>query len=82
MIEDDDRLLQALAFLPPVQRDIQRERRVRARCHSTIAARAARRVQRRKRPAGASVAVLAAAAVLCVYLAAMFSAAARLGGFL
>jgi hypothetical protein len=78
MIQDDDQLLQALAFLPPIPRDIQRESRVRARCHLTIAARAAR-VQRRKRPAAASIAWLAAAAVLCVYLAVMFSAAAQLG---
>ncbi len=82
MTEDDDRLLQALACLPSIPRDIEWESRVRARCHSAIAGRAARRERDRKRPAGARVAWLAAAAVLCVYLAAMFSAAAQLGGFL
>ena len=75
MTENDDRLLQALARLPSIPRDIERESRVRARCHSAIR-------QGRKRPTGARVAWFAAAAVLCVYLAVMFSAAAQLGGFL
>jgi hypothetical protein len=82
MTENDDRLLRLLACLPSIPRDIERERHVRARCHSAIVGRAVRREQGRKRPAVASIAWLAAAAVLCVYLAAMFSAAARLGGSL
>ena len=82
MTEDDDQLLQALACLPSVPRDIEWESRVRARCHSAIAQRAARREKGRKRPAGARLVWLAAAAMLCVYLAAVFSAASRLGGSL
>jgi hypothetical protein len=82
MTEDDDRFLQALACLPSFPRDIERERRVHARCHSAIAARVARREQGRKRQAAARVTWLAAAAVLCVYLAAMFNAAARLASAL
>jgi len=75
MTEDDDLLVQALARLPSIPRDVERESRVRARCHHAMK-------QHRKRAAGARVAWLAAAAVLCVYLAAMFRAAAQLGGFL
>jgi hypothetical protein len=75
MTEDDDLLLQDLARLPSIPRDIERESRVRARCHQAMN-------QGRKRPVGARVAWLAAAAALCLYLAAMFSAAAQLGGFL
>ena len=74
MTEDDDQLLQVLACLPSIPRDIERESRVRARCHRASQ-------QGRKRAAGARVAWLAAAAVLCVYLAVMFSAAGRLGGY-
>jgi hypothetical protein len=80
MIENDDQLQQVLACLPSIPRDTEWESRVRARCHSAIVRPAARREQGRKSPAGASVAWLAAAAVLCFYLAAMFGAAARLGG--
>ena len=80
MTEEDDELLQALACLPPIRRDFERESDVRARCHATIAARVARREQSRKKRAAAKVVWFAAAAVLCFYLGAVFSAAARLGG--
>jgi hypothetical protein len=80
MTENDDQLQQVLACLPSIPRDIEGESRVRARCHFAIARRAVRRKHGTKSPAGASVARLAAAALLCFYLAAMFSEAARLGG--
>ena len=78
MTDDDDRLLQALACLPSIPRDAEwNPCPGRAVTHAI-----ARQEHSRKRPAVITVAWLAAAAVLCAYLAIVFSAAARLGGTL
>ena len=81
MANDDDRLLRVAACLPPVVPDIEREARVRKRCHAALA----RRVSRRTAPGGASGSGLldiAAATALCGYLAAVVAEALRLGGSL
>jgi hypothetical protein len=82
MIEDDSRLLEALAGLPPVAPDIEWETRVRARCHAAISRRASRRARAARNLSGAGFVDLVAAAGLCVYLAAVLTEAARLGGLL
>ena len=74
MTQDDDRILQTLAGLPPIAPDIERETRVRARCHAAIARRALRQAR-----AGQLI-DLAAAAALIFYLAAVIAEAARLAG--
>jgi hypothetical protein len=80
MMQNDDQLLDALARLPSIAPDSERERRVRALCHSAIVKRASRR--KRRRLFGPKFLDLAAAAALCVYFAAVLIEAARLGGSL
>jgi hypothetical protein len=77
MIDDDDQLLQALAHVPPVEVRVEWEARVRARCHSAISRRVSRRARSRRHPF-ARLVDLAAVALLCVYLAAVLTEAARL----
>jgi hypothetical protein len=80
MIQDDERLLQALACLPPIAPDIEWETLVRARCHSEVSKRASRRARAGRHLLGAEFVDLAAAMALFVYLAAVLIEAARLGG--
>jgi len=79
MTQDDDRLLQALTSLPPVEPDTEWEARVRAHCHSVISRHASRRARARRNRSTAGLIALAATA-LCVYLAAVLAEAARLAG--
>ncbi len=72
----DDPIFDALAGLPPVTPDTEREARLQARCRSAISKRVAVRQQRtRPRP---GLAFISATAALCVYLTAMFAQAVRL----
>jgi len=80
MIQDDERLLQALAGLRPITPDIEWETRVRARCHTAVSLRASRRARALRNSFRAKLVDLAAATALCVYLAAVIIEAARLGG--
>lgn len=83
MTQSDDRLLEAVAGLRTITPDRNWEKRVRARCHSEIAARAARQMQADKHIVHRLTLVdVAAVAVLCVYLSALLQEAARLGGLL
>lgn len=77
MADDEDRLLQVAACLPPVVPDIEREARVRKRCHAALARRFSRRTARAP---GSGLLDIAAATVLCGYLAAVVAEALRLGG--
>lgn len=74
----DDPIFDALAGLPPVTPDTDREVRVRARCRSAISERGAVRGQRKRYREG--LAFISAAAVVCAYMAAMFAQAVRLAG--
>ena len=80
MTQDDDRILQALAGLPPIAPDIERETRVRARCHAVIARRALRQAQAGRNLRDAGLVDLSAIAILLFYLAAVIAEAARLVG--
>ncbi|HWF07750.1 MAG TPA: hypothetical protein VG297_04755 [Bryobacteraceae bacterium] len=80
MMRDDDQVFEALASLPSIGPDSEWERRVRARCHSAIGRRVPRRARRRL--FGPKFLDLAAAAALCVYLAAVLIEAVRLRGSL
>ena len=82
MAQDDDRLLQTLAGLPPIAPDIEWVTRVRARCHSAVSRRASQRARAGRNLFGAGLVDLAAATALCLYLAAVLIEAARLGGSL
>ena len=73
---EDDPIFDALAALPPVTLDTEWEVRVQARCRSALSERVA--VRRQRKPYRAGLAFLSAAAVLCVYVAAMFAEALRL----
>jgi len=73
MTNDDDRLLEVLAGLPPVAPDPEWEDRVRQRCRSEMLRRSLH---------GRLLVDLAAAIGLCVYLAAVLIEAARLAGSL
>lgn len=75
---EDDPIFDALAGLPPVPPDNEWELRVQARCRSAISGRAA--LSRQRTGYGARFAFISAAAVLCVYLAAMLAQAVRLAG--
>jgi hypothetical protein len=75
MADDVERLL---ALLPPIAPDIEREARVQQRCHAAMARRLSRRAAARSQ-SRAGLLDIAAAAALCVYLAATLMAAARLG---
>ena len=76
---DEDRLLRDLACLPPITPNIEREARVRKRCHAAIARRMSRGAPMRKVQSRTALVDIAAATALCVYLAAMFTEAVRLG---
>jgi hypothetical protein len=80
MTQDDDRILKALAGLPPIAPDIEREIRVRARCHAVIARRALRQALAGQDLRGTGLIDLAAAAGLIFYLAAVIAEVARLVG--
>jgi hypothetical protein len=73
-MDDDDRLLEEFARIPPVEMSMEWEARVRARCHSAM-------TRRRRRRFASRLVDLAAVATLCVYLAAVFAEAARLAAF-
>ena len=75
MMQDDDRLIQAVANLRPITPDSAWAERVRARCHSGIAGRASSLPRIKLLDAVALVA-------LCAYLSAVLQVAARLGGLL
>ena len=72
---EDDPIFDALAGLPPVKPDTEWEVRVQARCRSAISESVTLRQRKRYR---AGLAFIAAAAVLCAYMAAMFAQAVRL----
>jgi hypothetical protein len=74
----EDPLFEALASLPPIAPDAEREMRVRARCHSAISRRCTLRQRTRRTASGAILAAVCGAAVLCAYLAVMFVEAWRL----
>jgi len=81
MTQDDDRLLEAVAGLRTITPHSGWEKRVRARCHSEIAARAARQVRTDNRMVRRlSLVEVAVLVALCVYLSALLQQAARLGG--
>lgn len=82
MSKDDDRLLQVLARLPLIELDIEREARVRKRCHSVISRRVSRRARAGRGLSDTGLIDMAAAAALCVYLAAVLTEVVRLGGAL
>jgi hypothetical protein len=82
MTPDDDQLFEALARLPSITPDIERETRIRARCHAELSRRASRRVQAGRNLFTARLVDLAATTALFVYLAAVLIEAARLGGSL
>ena len=77
MANDDERLRRAIACLPPIAPDIDRETRVQKRCHAAIAQRVLRRPPAR-RAAGMRLVDVVAAIALFVYLAAILTHAARL----
>jgi hypothetical protein len=81
MTQDDDRLLEAVAGLRTITPYSGWEKRVRARCHSEITARAGRPM-RTDRPMTRRLSLVDVAALvaLCVYLSALLQDAARLGG--
>ena len=79
---DEDRLLRDLACLSPITPNIEREARVRKRCHAALARRVSRGVPMRKVQSRTALVDVAAAAALCVYLAANFAEAVRLSGAL
>ena len=81
MTQDDDRLLEAVAGLRTITPHSEWEKRVRARCHSEMAARAARQMRTDKHMVQRlSLVDVAALMALCVYLSALLQEAARLGG--
>ncbi len=80
MTQDDDRLLQALARLPLIEPDTEWVTRVRTNCHTAISRRASRRARTGRGLSGTGLFDLAAATVLCIYLAAVLAEAARLAG--
>jgi hypothetical protein len=73
-MDDDDRLLEELANIPPVAMSMEWETRVRARCHLAI-------TRRRRRRFATALLDVAAVAALCVYLAVVLGEAARLAAF-
>jgi hypothetical protein len=82
MTPDDDQLLEALARLPSITPDIEREALVRARCHAELSRRASRRAQAGRDLFTVRLVDLAATTALVVYMAAVLLEAARLGGSL
>jgi hypothetical protein len=82
MTPADDQLLDALARLPSIAPDMERDTLVRARCHAELSRRAARRVQAGRNLFTARLVDLAATTALVVYMAAVLIEAARLGGSL
>ena len=75
MNEDEDRLFRALTRLPVMAPDPEREERVRQRCRAAML----RRGRRRARMGAIEITGVAG---LCVYLAVVFTEAARLAGSL
>ncbi len=82
MTNDDDPLLRALACLPLIASNIERETCVRRRCHAAIDRRVSRRAPAGRDLSGTGLLNVAAATAICVYLAAVFTEAVRLGGSL
>jgi hypothetical protein len=81
MTPDDDRLLDAVGGLRTITPHSGWEKRVRARCHSEITARAGRQMRTDKHMGRRlSLVDVAALMALCVYLLALLQDAARLGG--
>ena len=81
MTPDDDRLLEAVAGLRTITPHSDWEKRVRARCHSEIATRAATQMRTDKHIVRRlSLVDVAALVALCVYLSTLLQDAARLGG--
>ena len=81
MTPDDDRLLEAVGGLQTITPHSGWEKRVRARCHLEITARAGRQMRTDKHMGRRlSLVDVAALVALCVYLSALLQDAARLGG--
>ena len=81
MTPDDDRLLEAVGGLRTITPHSGWEKRVRARCHSEIAARTGRQMRTDTHMVRRlSLLDVAALVALCVYLSAVLQDAARLGG--
>jgi hypothetical protein len=80
MTEEDDLLLEALAHLRPIASDVKRDVHVLERCHAAIARRAFRLGKGLTGLSGRRLFDLAAAAALCLYLAAAITEAVRMGG--
>lgn len=83
MTQGDDRLLQALAKLRPVDPCTRWENRVRARCHSELARRESKR-RRAERNASLRMRLFEGVtiALLCAYLSTVLKEALRLGTLL
>lgn len=82
MTPDDDQLLTALARIPSIKPDMEREALVRARCHAELGKPSSRRLQTGSNLFTAWLVDLAATTALVIYMAAVLTAAARLGGSL
>jgi len=81
MTPDDDRLLEAVGGLQTITPHSGWEKRVRARCHLEITARAGRQMRTDKHVVRRlSLVDIAALVALCVYLSTLLQDAARLGG--
>jgi len=81
MTPDDDRLLEAVGGLRTITPHSGWEKRVRARCHSEITARAGGQMRTDKHMVRRlSFVDVAALVALCAYLSALLQDAARLGG--
>jgi len=81
MTPDDDRLLEAVGGLQTITPHSGWEKRVRARCHVEITARAGRQMRTDKHVVRRlSLVDIAALVALCVYLSTLLQDAARLGG--
>ena len=88
-MQNDDRLMQAVANLRSITPDSEWTARVRARCHSEIAGRVSfagreSRAKQSDRHPSPRIKLLDAVALaaLCAYLSAVLQVAARLGGLL
>ena len=81
MTPGDDRLLEAVGGLQTITPHSGWEKRVRARCHVEITARAGRQMRTDKHVVRRlSLVDIAALVALCVYLSTLLQDAARLGG--
>ncbi len=82
MINDEEQLFRALARLPLIAPNVEREICIRKRCCAIIARRISRRAPAGRDLSGTGLLDIAAATALCIYLAVVFTEAVRLGGSL